>query len=411
MTRFTAFPLLLVVCLAIPSRSAPPDNHPTEPIPLRSGQPAPKPIAEKPVVRGPDKLLVLRDGHRLVLLDPDGKNERQLAAGREQIYGEARLSPDGKQFAVLAKALQPSSGPPAPEPKLYVRKLDEKAPGTNLGVVCGIFAWSPDSTEIACCNFVDGPDGPEDLTHFVINVKTKEKKPLKLPEGQMLTDWSRDGKYFLTTRFLADKENAGARRASQCLVNRDGTMHKMLTDQKQLCLFGRLSPDGTRVVYQLVTPPKAAKEKPKRDLAVLDIPTGKTTVVADATRNGEIMGYSWSPDGKRIAYTCARSTRASRRRLRIKRLSRASWSATRTARTPRRLPLRRRTARGQSLSAQWTGGDRVHAPGRRLAVNESTGRLVGCASGPHSPHGSRRREMVSDSGARDHTGGVVLAVL
>ena len=33
-----------------------------------------------------------------------------------------------------------------------------------------------------------------------------------MPEGHMLTDWSRDGKHFLTTRFLADKENAKAPR-------------------------------------------------------------------------------------------------------------------------------------------------------------------------------------------------------
>ena len=86
-------------------------------------------------------------------------------------------------------------------------------------------------------------------------------------------------------------------------MNRDGTEHKALTDEKKFSLLGgRLSPDGTRVLYQLVTPPKAAKGNPKRDLAVLDIPTGKSTVVGDATLNGEIMGYCWSPDGKRIAY-------------------------------------------------------------------------------------------------------------
>ena len=42
-------------------------------------------------------------------------------------------------------------------------------------------------------------------------VKTKEKKPLKLPEGHILDDWSRDGKYFLTTRFGVDKDKPQAR--------------------------------------------------------------------------------------------------------------------------------------------------------------------------------------------------------
>ena len=184
-----------------------------------------------------------------------------------------------------------------------MRKLDEKEPGTNLGVVCGIFAWSPDGTEIACCNFVDGPDKPEEVTHFVINVKTKEKKLLKLARGPHADRLVAGRKIPPHHAIPSGKGKCWSPSRQSCLVNRDGTEHKILTDEKQLSLFGRLSPDGTQVLYQLVTPPKAAKGKPKRDLAVLEIPTGKTTVVGDATLNGEIMGYSWSRDGKRIAYT------------------------------------------------------------------------------------------------------------
>jgi Tol biopolymer transport system component len=87
-------------------------------------------------------------------------------------------------------------------------------------------------------------------------------------------------------------------------MNRDGTEHKALTDENQFCTDGRLSPDGKRVLYGLVTLPVDDKGEPKRELAVVQVETGKSAVVGNLPPNCVILGFCWAPDGKRIAYTC-----------------------------------------------------------------------------------------------------------
>ena len=241
------------------------------------------------------------------MIDPDGKNDTKVSENRELYHpGGAMLSPDGNRVAALILGpLPPDDGANTAKRRvatLHVRGLDEKEPGTSLGVECQLFIWSGDGTEILCCDFEDGPDKKTpSATHFIVNVKTKEKTAVKLPSDHLAFDWSRDGKYFLTTRVASGTDNLQAR---QFLMNRDGTEHKALTDDKQLAIFGRLSPDGTRALFGVLPLPEKDKRKPPcRELMVQDISTGKSAKVQDVPLNAEIQGYCWSPDGKRIAYT------------------------------------------------------------------------------------------------------------
>src|SRR5262249_47485747 len=127
---------------------------------------------------------------------------------------------------------------------------------------------------------------------------TGRKAELRLPDDHYLTDWSRDGKHYVTTCVWPH--------AGVFLMNRDGTEAQALTEKLlpagSYGVCGRLSPDGKRLLLQVVTPAKAQGKPAKTVLAVLDIATRKVTPVADIALNGEVRSYCWSPDGKRIAY-------------------------------------------------------------------------------------------------------------
>jgi Tol biopolymer transport system component len=302
--------LAVLTASATQANSHPPPTPRTERLLLAaSGESASAAVDPEPLPRGPNKLLLFRSG-KLILLDPDGKNEKRLSED-DKLYhpGGAMLSPDGKQLAWLVPdPLPPDDGTNTAKRRtatLHVRGIDEKEPGTSLGVACQLFVWSGDGTEILCCDFEDGTDKKTpDASHVIINVKSKEKTPVNLPADHIAFDWSRDGKFFLTTRVAGGPDNPAAMSARQYLMKRDGAEHKVLTDDKQLAILGRFSPDGTRVLFgQMPTPEPDSRKHPCRELVVLDIATGKQSKVEGVPIDAEVQGYCWSPDGKRIAYT------------------------------------------------------------------------------------------------------------
>jgi Tol biopolymer transport system component len=187
-----------------------------------------------------------------------------------------------------------------PRRKVYVRGLDEPEPGTDLNVEGQDVIWSPDGTQLIAAEFVSAPDPKAiKIIHWLVDVKTKEKTALKLPENHWVTDWSRDGKHFVTTTFGFEK---GERTGSLHLMNRDGTEAQTLTDGRRLVVGGRLSPDGRKVLYLAPDPERKKKVRGGLGLFVLDVKSRKSLRVEGQPLNGEFMGFCWSPDGKRIAY-------------------------------------------------------------------------------------------------------------
>ena len=281
---------------------------------------SPRKAAPKPLPKGPNRLLFYKSGH-LCTIDPDGTNEKQVVEnGGTGHASDARFSPDGKRIAYLVDetdrdAIPPGGGIRKATIKLHVRELGDEQLGTELGIECQTFAWSPDGTQIACSDFMDGPNDGVRATHTLVNVATKEKTTLKLPADHIITDWSRDGKHLVTTS--AAKGPVEPFLATQLfLMNRDGTVHKKLNKDQQQAALGRLSPDGKQVLcmtykFEQETPAEKKERenlgknlpRPEPKLAILDVATGKITPVADFPLNGELQDYCWSPDGKRIAYT------------------------------------------------------------------------------------------------------------
>ena len=141
--------------------------------------------------------------------------------------------------------------------------------------------------------------------HGIVNVKTKEKIALRLPENHNLTDWSRDGKLFLTSSFTvgANPREWKQNKWKLHLMNRDGTEYKALTDGKTPASFGRLSPDGKRVLYMEMEKFNDQPNSVQRGMKVMDVASEKVVPVEDVPLNAEVHMYCWSPDGKRIAYS------------------------------------------------------------------------------------------------------------
>jgi RNA polymerase sigma factor (sigma-70 family) len=305
----------LLACVTVaavppPTPPAPPRDLATTPVILaaRHTDPPPAKVEPKPLPKGPNKLLFYQAGF-LATIDPDGKNETKLNEERADYIksryarlnrATLRLSPDGKYLAFLVRTEGFEKQPLIlnPKCKLHVRELAEKGLGTDLDVICESFAWSGDGGKIAVTDWTEEPDKQRLMVHHLVDVKTKEKKPLKLPDNHVIRDWTRDGKYLLTNSTVM-KDDKRINRIH--LMNLDGTEHKALTDETAYASGGRISPDGTRVLCTIPSPKE--KQTPLRsDLYVLHIDTGKLTPVADIAVNGSLVGSCWSQDGKQIAY-------------------------------------------------------------------------------------------------------------
>ena len=71
----------------------------------------------------------------------------------------------------------------------------------------------------------------------------------------------------------------------------------------------RLSPDGNRILFQdFVKEEFKPGDRTFTRLYVYDMTTGKRSRLPeeDCSLNGQIMGYAWAPDSKRVAYVWKR---------------------------------------------------------------------------------------------------------
>jgi Tol biopolymer transport system component len=242
---------------------------------------------------------------RLAIIRPAGK-ERQWVSEpdptRKYLLSPhfPSLSPDGRRVAYGMNDVNAAHVPGVDwTANVFVKDLDEKGFGIDLGIDAHMWAWSPDGTKLAITKWdVEGQKEKKmKADHWLVDVKTKERTELKIPADHVITDWSRDEKWFLTTAFtMPEKENAPPLLQLR-LVKQDGTEVRRLGKPELSAAMGRLSPDGKKVLFM-----KMSREKRgEAQLFVMNLADGKITQVSQEL-NAELMGHCWSPDSKRIAY-------------------------------------------------------------------------------------------------------------
>jgi RNA polymerase sigma factor (sigma-70 family) len=250
------------------------------------------PAPEKKADQVSHQLYVIRDG-RFYSFDPDGSNEQRILLSGTMADRTAQPAPDGRSFAHWRDeaGLRSSSA---------IVITDRH--GTEIGKWVSLppnggfreFRWSPDGTRI---HISQSSGKTLRVEHYVVDVKTREVKALETLRGHLVKDWSRDGKYFLTTKVgEADRWEP----KSIHLMNADGTEHKQLAVAKRWCEGMGLSPDGTRALClldgKLAVVPVA---DPQHPVFVEGIPKIPRDIVPEEV---EVTGVAWSPDGTQIAY-------------------------------------------------------------------------------------------------------------
>jgi Tol biopolymer transport system component len=238
---------------------------------------------------------------RLATIRPDGKDRKWVTEAAGPGYhpvADACLSPDGRRVAYgITKN-------PAPPPQdqdgtshLYIKALDGEGLGVDMGIDAHVWVWSPDGGKLVVAKWDREAEKQMKIvvSHWLMDVKTKEKTELKIPDGHIITDWSRDGKWFLTISITAAPAKEDAPPLSQLnLVSQDGMVIRRLG--KPSAAMGRLSPDGKKVLFM-----KMGDKRGEGQLCVMTLADGKIQQ-ASQELNAELLGYCWSPDSKRIAY-------------------------------------------------------------------------------------------------------------
>ncbi|HEX4608380.1 MAG TPA: sigma-70 family RNA polymerase sigma factor [Urbifossiella sp.] len=276
---------------------------------------------------GPNRLFFWHN-EEFKSLNPDGRDEQTVLVPRKVFADPARtrspgtevydpstfaVSPDGQRLAVVAAI--PEFNVPAERFKqlLLVRGLGKDGRDADLTVgevegQLGFLTWSGDGTELAVWSLVTTPDGrTEPRTRYVFNPTTGTRRPLGpgLPAAEYPTDWSRDGKLFLT-------HGGGLWEAGRDAVTRV----PLAADRYWSGFVGRLSPDGRRILavahrgWDGVTPAEKTERerlglapgRPPTELFVMEIATGKAAPLKDVPLNAAVQGFCWSPDGRRVAY-------------------------------------------------------------------------------------------------------------
>jgi RNA polymerase sigma factor (sigma-70 family) len=304
-------------------------DKPTTSVPPAKGAIA-NPLAKEGRIR------ILKEGKDL-LLTPDGKQISESPSDRKKyalftpegkrveipvpdkaagsVWAELSdpcFSPDGKRVAFIAtESMSNGGGRVTYLRNVLVHELGDKGQGFKIEIAAQNLnlAWAPDGKLLAV-EAVSMKDKFERIfTTWLVDIGTKEKTKIDLPEGVQVFAATPDGKSFIAVTY-----DAAEKKLHLASITRDGKKVTHLTEIRVSTIQGmpssrpQLAPDGTRILFADIDREEKLEEGMTRFLRLYlyDMKTQKKERLVDVPLNAWVWEFAWSPDSKRVAYVWKR---------------------------------------------------------------------------------------------------------
>ncbi|HVA50270.1 MAG TPA: M56 family metallopeptidase [Pirellulales bacterium] len=199
-----------------------------------------------------------------------------------------RLSPDSSRVAYSEFKPQgaPGSGGTS---DLFLADIQNPQP-IKLMEGGSLLAWSPDGRRLLY-HVNDGSEGWYG-TSWLLELATKEKQKLPIPETEQVEDWTSNGNWLVTISGRHSKEKNGYQ---LYMMHPDATGERRITQDRSANLYPRFSPDGKQIAYHRFTLAE------KGGLWIVDVEGSNARQVLAEQENATIGGLCWSPDGRSLA--------------------------------------------------------------------------------------------------------------
>ena len=243
----------------------------------------------------------------IYLMDGDGTNPRRLTDNADADAFPA-LSPDGSRIVFESNRLR-SAGDPFNRSDLFVMSID--GTGQTLLAHGGSATWSPDGKEIAFHASASGTGRPikpdpgaatSDNDIFVLNVGDVPRngaRPRNITRSPDAIDddpdWSPTGRRIVFTSHAVTDDPINSVTAEIYTIDADGTgTPTRLTSNTEEERAPAWSPDGRRIVFS------CRRGGPDFEICVMNADgTGQVQLTDNSLPD---LTASWSPDGTKIVF-------------------------------------------------------------------------------------------------------------
>jgi len=243
----------------------------------------------------------------IYLMNGDGSNPRRLTTN-DDYDGFPALSPDGRRI-VFDSNRRRAAGEPFNTSDLFVMNTD--GTGQTLLIRGSSATWSPDGRKIAFHASASGngqpikPDPGAATSNndiFVVNVDDLLKngaRPRNITNSSAAIDddpdWSPDGQKIVFTSHAVTDDPINSATAEIFAIDADGTSKPTrLTNNSEEERGPAWSPDGKRIVFS------CRRGGPDFEICVMNADgTGQMQLTDNSVPD---LTASWSPDGKRIVF-------------------------------------------------------------------------------------------------------------